>query len=175
MVSGGATPPLGTPSVPPAGPPASAPQAVVPAPAPAPAAAAPAPTSSSASLLRWGGVAVLAVPLLLGALAALMLVLWPCEGTGCVEPSLAAWTLALVAVPTAIPSGLPWIVQPLNVAIAGATSLLVWILLGRLAARRAARTTGRWRSYWIELAFMTGGIGVGLAVGFLAIALWLRV
>ena len=125
--------------------------------------------------VRWGGLTALALPAVGVAVATALLAWWGCSGTACVRPAGLAWSAVLVAVPTAIPLGLPWFVNPVNLTAAAATSALVWFWLGRLAARRAARGRGTWRAYWGELAWMAGGLGAGLALGLGAIALWLRV
>jgi hypothetical protein len=112
-----------------------------------------------------GPVVVLAVPAALVGLGLLVLNLYPCEGT-CGQPSLGAWLLVLMAVPTAIAVGLPWIVSPLNIAVALITSLGGWLAFGVWAGRRATEDVdATWRTYWREVGFMTGGVVAGVLIG----------
>lgn len=116
-----------------------------------------------------GPLAVLAVPVGLVALAALILRLWPCEGTACGEPHAGSWLLVLIAFPTALAAGLPWIVSPLNLAAAVVTSVAGWIAFGVWAGRRAtADVEATWWTFWREVAFVVGGVAGGVLVGLLA-------
>jgi hypothetical protein len=119
-----------------------------------------------------GPVAVLAVPIALGALAFLVLNAWPCDGTACGKPYLGAWGLVLFAVPTALASGLPWIVSPLNIALALLTSLAIWIAFGLWASRKVTQDVdATWWSFWREVGFYTGGVVAGVVGGVLVMAI----
>lgn len=109
---------------------------------------------------------VLVLPLGLCLLATLILRLYPCDGTACGKPYLGAWGLVLVAVPTALAVGLPWVVGPINLALAFVTSIAVWITFGRWAGRRATRDVdATWWTFWREVAFYAGGVALGLLGG----------
>jgi hypothetical protein len=115
-----------------------------------------------------GPLVVLAIPLVLVLLALAVLRLWPCDGTSCGQPHLGAWGLVLFAFPTALATGLPWFVSPVNLALTVVTSLGLWVAFGVWAARRAtADVDATWRSYWREVAFYAGGVVVGVIVGLL--------
>lgn len=119
-----------------------------------------------------GPIAVLVVPLGLGLLAALVIRLWPCEGTACGEPYLGAWGLVLFAVPTALAVGLPWISSPINITFALITSLAAWVMFGKWAGRRATQDVdATWWDFWREVAFYAGGVALGVIGGLLVMVL----
>lgn len=130
----------------------------------------------SGRLRALGPLAALLVPGSLLALSALILAFWPCSGRSCIEPSLGAWVLVLFALPTALPAGLPWFLNVVTVGLAITTSAALWMALGGIAARRAAREyDGGWMTFTKELATLTAGVIGGVLLGFAVIALWLRV
>jgi hypothetical protein len=97
--------------------------------------------------------------------ATLVLRLFPCDGTACGKPYVGAWGLVLVALPTALASGLPWIVSPLNLGLAFVTSAVVWFLFGRWASRRVTDDVdATWWMFWREIALYAGGIILGLGL-----------
>jgi hypothetical protein len=113
-----------------------------------------------------GPIAVLAVPLGLVLLGSAILRLFPCEGTGCGEPYLGAWGLVLFAVPTAIAAGLPWVVNPVNLFVAIASSIVLWVFFGKWASRRATEDVdATWWTFWREVAFYAGGVVAGVIGG----------
>lgn len=115
-----------------------------------------------------GPIAVLAIPLGLALVATIVLNAWPCDGTACSRPYLGAWGLVLFAVPTALPTGLPWVVSPINVALALLTSAGLWVLFGVWASRRATRDVdASWWDFWREVAFYAGGVVLGVVGGLL--------
>ncbi len=119
-----------------------------------------------------GPIAVLAIPLGLILVAFAVLRLWPCEGTSCGEPYLGAWGLVLFAFPTALATGLPWIVSPLNLALTVVTSLGLWVAFGLWAARRVTEDVdATWRAFWREVAFYAGGVVLGVVAGVLVLGL----
>ena len=123
---------------------------------------------------RLGPIVALGVPAVLLTLAGVLFFLWPCEGAACVKTSLAAYLLVLLAAPTAIVFGLPWILNPLTIGGAAATSALLWLLLGRWSSRRAnANVDATWRTFAAELFFMIGGVWFGIILGLGVVALWL--
>jgi hypothetical protein len=123
-----------------------------------------------------GPIAVLAVPLGLGLLAAIVLRLFPCEGTACGEPYLGAWGLVLFAVPTALAVGLPWVSGPINVTLALLSSLAAWVFFGKWASQRATQDVdASWWDFWREVAFYAGGVVLGIVGGLLVMVLVLSV
>jgi hypothetical protein len=123
-----------------------------------------------------GPLVALAVPGGLVGLAVVILSLWPCDSTACAQPYAGAWLLVLMAFPTALAAGLPWVVSPLNVAVTLVTSIVGWVCFGLWASRRATEDVdGTWRTYWRELALMAAGVIGGVVVGLLAIAAYLTV
>jgi hypothetical protein len=106
------------------------------------------------------------VPATLAGVAGLVLAAWPCEGSACGTPYLGAWGLLLIAFPTALIAGLPWFASPVSIGAAVVSSLGVWVWLGLRAGREATRDIdATWRSYWRELAFLAGGVALGVALG----------
>jgi hypothetical protein len=113
-----------------------------------------------------GPVAVLAVPLALALLATLVLRLYPCDGTACGQPYLGAWVLVLVAVPTALAAGIPWVANPVNVGLALVSSVALWVTFGRWAGRKATQDVdATWWTFWREVGFYAGGVALGLVLG----------
>ena len=101
---------------------------------------------------------------------------WPCSSTDCVEPTLFSALLLLLAVPTSLISGLPWLLTPVTIGIAAGSSLVMWLVLGRWAGRRATvDVDATWRSYWVEMGWMAAGVWAGVLGGLSAMYLWLAV
>ena len=122
----------------------------------------------------YGPLAALVPPLFVLALAAVVWFGWSCQGTACTRPSLLAWFLLMLAVPSTLPSGLPWLFGPASIAVALGTSAVMWLVFGRWAARRATRDVeAGWGAFWTELSSMVLGVWAGVAVGLAAIYLWL--
>lgn len=112
---------------------------------------------------------VVPIGLVLGSVA--LVSVWPCEGTDCAQPALGGWLLVLIAFPTALASGLPWYLNVVTVGVAVATSLGGWLVLGSIAARRAARDPlAGWRDYWAEYLVLAGSVAAGVLVGLVLIA-----
>lgn len=114
--------------------------------------------------------------LLLGAAALAVWVGWSCTSIGCVKPSMLSYGLVLLAVPTALLTGLPWLLGPLNVGGALASSALLWLVLGRWAAGRVtADVDATWRDFWAEFGIMAVGVWLGIAGGLGVVTLWMSV
>lgn len=114
--------------------------------------------------------------LLLGVVALGVWVGWSCSSLGCVKPSLLSYGLVLLAVPTALFTGLPWLIEPINVGGALASSALLWLVLGRWAAGRVtADVDATWRDFWAEFGIMATGVWLGIAGGFAVITLWMAI
>ncbi len=128
-----------------------------------PALASPAPSRPSASL---GAATGLLAPLIPGLAATLLWATLPTRATAASSQALAASFLGLLALPTVLLTGFPLFGGAWRVLLAAATSGLLWLVLGRWAARRAAsaRASG-WRGYAAELAPMVLGVWVGVAAG----------
>lgn len=123
---------------------------------------------------RLGPVAALLLPAALVLLAGLLFYGYPCEGSACVRPTLASYLLLLLAAPTALLAGLPWFLHPLNLLGAVGSSLVMWLFLGRWAARRATEDVdATWRTYAAELALVLVGVWGGIVVGLAIVGLWL--
>lgn len=114
------------------------------------------------------------MPTSLLVLAGLAYFVYPCDGSACVKPTLASYLFVLLAAPTSLLAGLPWIIHPVSIAITIISSLVLWLTLGRWAARRATEDVdGTWRTFAGELGFMIAGIWGGIVVGLAVIGLWL--
>lgn len=91
-------------------------------------------------LLTWGGSAVRGIG-------------------GFLLTTMAAPTLLLLGVP--VSGGLA------RYAIAGVTSLVLWLALGAWAASRATRVpAASWRDWWRELAWLVIPVWIGAGVAF---------
>jgi hypothetical protein len=113
-----------------------------------------------------GPVAVFALPVALVLLAQVIIRIYPCDGTACGKPYAGAWGLVLVALPTALAAGLPWIVNALNLGLALVTSAVAWFLFGRWASRKATQDVdATWWTFWREVAVYAGGVALGIVGG----------
>jgi hypothetical protein len=120
------------------------------------------------SLRRLGPLVALLPPLALLTAAGVIWLVWPCDGLECVTPSLLVYGLAGLALPTALPSGFPLVATPFTAIVMLATSALLWMFLGRWAARRAtASPVATWREWWVELANLIVGVWAGVLGGLL--------
>lgn len=95
-------------------------------------------------------------------------VLWrlvPCHSGTCLQTRAPAWLLAALAVPTALLGGVPFEGGMPRYAVIGVTSLVTWVLLGWLAARRATRTAvASWRDWWREYTWILAGVWLGVVI-----------
>ena len=129
------------------------------------------PVAYRRTIRRLGPLMALAVPGALLGLGALIWVAWPCDGVHCVTPSLLVYGLALFALPTAVPAGLPLFATPFTILLAVVTSVVVWLVLGRWAAKRAtASPVATWRDWFRELAMFTGAMWAGVIFGLMMTA-----
>jgi hypothetical protein len=130
--------------------------------------------ASRRRIRRRGPVVALVPPALLLGLAFVLWRVVPCQGAACRTQGAGGWLAALMALPTTLATGLPWESDPRRYAIAIGTSALLWMLLGRWAARRASRRpiTG-WREYWREYLWFLIPVwfGVVAALGVIAVGL----
>ena len=118
------------------------------------------------ALRRLGPVVALVLPL---AMAAVGYVIWTAS-TG-IKPALVVWFLAALAMPTAILVGLPLFASTGTLWAGVGTSAVVWLLLGRYAARRATRSpVASWRDWWREFAALTLGMWAGIGAGMVVLA-----
>lgn len=116
-------------------------------------------------VLRFGPLRSLLVPALAGAAALVLL-----TGSDSTWKGILGFTAALVAVPTLPAVGLPVADGGARWFVAVASSLILWLFLGHVAARRSTRkmasTWPEWRQEWLRLALgaWTGAlIGIGIA------------
>jgi hypothetical protein len=129
------------------------------------------PVAYRRSIRRLGPVMALVPPGVLLVLGLVVRSLWPCEGLECVTPSLLFYGCALLAVPTAIPAGLPLMASELTIALALVSSALVWMFIGRWAARTATESpVATWRDWWVEVATVTLGMWAGVLGGLVVTA-----
>ena len=95
-------------------------------------------------------------------------VLWrlvPCHSGVCLQTRAPAWLLAALAVPTALLGGVPFEGGLPRYAVIGATSVVVWVLLGWLAARRATKSAvASWRDWWREYTWLMFGVWTGVVI-----------
>jgi len=114
---------------------------------------------------RRGWLAGLAVPVVVVALAAIVLEI-PAEGHVANLLGVTGSLLALLAVPTAVAFGIPVEVGPVRAGLAVATSLLLWALLGAWAGRRVSqRVVGGWREWVVEFGWVMLCLWAGVLTG----------
>jgi hypothetical protein len=95
--------------------------------------------------------------------AALLWRLYPCSGTSCVSSGAAGWILAVMALPTSLVVGMPWEGSAGRYAVMTITSVVLWMALGWMAARRATRSpVADWRDWWREYAWPLVGVWAGV-------------
>jgi hypothetical protein len=116
---------------------------------------------------RLGPIAAL-IPaaVLLGAmLIAKAVVACPARGT-CNARAVTSWVLPALALPTAVLAGLPVETGGARLAIVAATSVLVWMVVGRVAAQRAtSRPIATWRDFAREFAWLAIALWIGVLIG----------
>jgi hypothetical protein len=118
-----------------------------------------------------GTLAALAAPGVAAVVGAILWTLAPPNGVSGAVPSLFAYLLALLAMPTLLATGLPFYGEGWRVVAAIVSSGLLWLALGRLAAGRATRDIDAgWRDYFAEIATMTVAVWGGVLVGLVAMA-----
>jgi hypothetical protein len=124
------------------------------------------PVAYRLALRRLGPVMALAVP---GAMAAVGYVVW--TGSSGIRPALIVWFLGALAMPTAVLVGLPLFTTTTTLWAAALTSVIVWALLGRYAARRATRSpVASWRDWWREFVALTVAMWAGIGAGLFTMA-----
>jgi hypothetical protein len=107
----------------------------------------------------WGPVLGLAVPGLVGAIAYLSLHLSDAPWSGAV-----GLIGGVFAAPVLLLVGAPFGERDLYPLAVGA-SVVLWILVGVLAARRATRNPmATWSDFWRHFAWMCGGIWAGCSI-----------
>ena len=153
---------------PPKAPPKSPPRATVAFTAPPAASESVVPAGLAATrerVRRRGWVAGLAVPVVVVAIAAIVLEI-PAEGHIANVLGVAGSLLALLAVPTAVAFGIPVEVGPVRAGLAVTTSLLLWALLGWWAGHRVSqRVVGGWREWAVEFGWLTLCLWAGVLTG----------
>jgi hypothetical protein len=131
-------------------------------------------TAARQRVRRRGPLMALVPPALLLAAAFAAWRVVPCEGASCRTQGGAGWLAALLALPTSLATGLPWVAGAGRYLAAVATSAVLWMILGRWAAQRAARrpVTG-WREFWREYVWFLLPVWAGVlaALGVIAVGL----
>jgi hypothetical protein len=116
-------------------------------------------------------LAALLIPIVLLAAAFAMWTWWPCGTASCTRPLAVVWLLSLLAVPTSVLVGLPWTAGPVTLTAAGASSVVLWLVMGRWAAVRATRDVdATWRDVGVELCWSVAGVWAGVIAGLAAVA-----
>ena len=129
------------------------------------------PRSYRKRLLGFGWAMGLLIPAAMMALAVAVYRLWPCSGDACVATKAGSWLPAALALPTALLVGLPFRSGLARYLMAGTTSLLVWALIGRLAARRAVRRPlASWKQWWGEYLWLLAAVWAGIIVALVLLA-----
>ncbi len=160
---------LSPPKAPPHAKPPSRPTVEVARPAPA-ASVPPAPladglVATREHVRRRGWLVGLALPVIVIALAAIVLEI-PANGHMSNVLGITGSLLALLAVPTAVAFGIPVEVGPVRAALAVASSLVLWALLGAWAGRRVShRVVGGWREWMVEFGWVVFCLWAGVLTG----------
>jgi hypothetical protein len=116
-------------------------------------------------LRTLGPFAGLVVPAVALATSAALKPAVSCEGA-CLSQVTASWILPALAFPTTVLWGIPLQDGAVRYAGAAVTSVLFWLALGWLAARRATRSpVASWRNWWTEFAWVLGSVWLGTGVG----------
>jgi hypothetical protein len=119
------------------------------------------------SVRRLGPLAALVPSIVLLAVMAAARTLIACPPSGaCTGRAATAWVLPALALPTAVLAGLPMESGTGRLAIVVATSALLWLVVGRIAAKRATqRPIATWRDFGREFAWLAGAVWIGVLIG----------
>jgi hypothetical protein len=119
------------------------------------------------SVRRLGPLAALVPAIVLLAVMAAARALIACPASGaCTGRAATAWVLPAMALPTAVVAGLPVETGTSRLAIVVGTSALLWLAVGRVAAKRATqRPIATWRDFVREFAWLAGAVWIGVLVG----------
>lgn len=123
------------------------------------------------SIRAAGPFVALLLPLVAAGLTALFWRVVPCDGSSCAAPGAAGWAFGALAAPTAPVAGLPWQTSTPVLIGALASSVVVWLFVGRWAAARA--TTGpvaTWGGFARQLRNLAIGMWLGVLCGMAAMA-----
>ena len=89
----------------------------------------------------------------------------PCQGSQCVVRHGPGWGIGALGAPTAVLVGLPWNRGPIVLGTAIASSVMLWLVLGRWAARRATRSpVADWQDWRREYWWLTVPLWIGTAL-----------
>jgi hypothetical protein len=114
---------------------------------------------------RRGWLAGLLLPVIVIALAAIVLVI-PANGHIANILGITGSLLALCAVPTAVAFGIPVEVGPIRALLAVVTSLLMWALLGWWSGRRVSRrVVCGWKEWAVDFGWIAVCLWAGLLTG----------
>lgn len=115
---------------------------------------------------RGPWVALLPALVLIGLMVLARLVLTCPPQGACSTRVVTSWLLPALALPTAVLFGLPMEADLARVIAVGVSSTLIWLLIGRIAARRATRQPiATWRDYVREFAWLAVAVWLGIATG----------
>lgn len=115
---------------------------------------------------RRGALLGLLVPAITLGAALVLYRASPCTGTGCVRGRLGSWVLAALALPTALPFGIPLKADSWRWVATVVSSALLWFVLGLVAARRVSRrAVVSWRNWWAEFVWYLLAVWIGELIG----------
>jgi hypothetical protein len=114
-------------------------------------------------LLRVGPLAGLLVPGAVLLAAVLVWRTWPCEGSACWTKGKLGFVLAEMAAPTLLAVGYPLESSSIRLAVAGVTSVVMWMVIGAWAASRAVRSpVATWRDWTREYVVILIAVWAGV-------------
>jgi hypothetical protein len=117
-------------------------------------------------LRRRGPLVALVPPLVAAALAAAVWRFWPCSGSECTVRAVIGWSLASLAVPTALIAGVPFNGGGARYALVVGSSIGLWLVIGLLAGRRATRVpAANWGDFRREYLWLAVPLWLGVIAG----------
>ncbi|CAB4876427.1 unannotated protein [freshwater metagenome] len=118
---------------------------------------------------RLGPFVALAPAATLGVVAWLLL-----HGNTATSRGLTGFAAVVLAAPVLLAAGIPLTTESGRFVMGVVASIVLWLVVGLLAARRATRSpVASWRDFWREFAWLAAGIWLGVGVGLMAIELLL--
>jgi hypothetical protein len=85
---------------------------------------------------------------------------------------IAGFAATVFAAPALLAAGIPLTGESSRMMIGIAASIVLWLVVGVVATRRATRSpVATWTDYWREYLWLAGGIWIGVCVGLFVIQL----
>jgi hypothetical protein len=114
-----------------------------------------------------GPVLALLIPCAMGATA-----WWLLRGNESTMRGVSSFLLAVLAAPMLLVAGVPLTSSPPARVAAVVASMLLWLLIGVLASRRATSSpVASWRDFWREYAWLACGVWLGVVGALVAVNL----